>query len=133
MNNCRLFLVGTIVLCLITIGACGVCKNTVDSFKVPNYTVKFIPNNEHYYEGNIFVSVFDENGQKLTGAKVFLYSDVGLISELELATSSMGGFYKEEEKIKVNVTKHGFVDSETEFIVTKSEHGCFVEIRLYKK
>lgn len=110
--------------------SCGTAKKTSAGNNVSNYTVKFVPNSQNMYEGNLIVQVLDSKGQELTGATLFLYSEGKQISELDLNTTSMGVFFKEQKNLTVKATKLGYVDSNTEVITMTPENACFLEIRL---
>ena len=112
--------------------SCGAAKNSTVEKSNSNYTLKFVPNSENEYEGNLIVDVFDSKGLELKGAKVFVYSEGEKISELELSHSK-GVFYKEQNTLIIKVTKDGYFDSKTEIITMNSDKACFIDIRLSKK
>lgn len=123
-------LLGIIILIL---SACSTSKEITNKNDIDSYSVKHIPNNEHYYEGNIIVEVFDLNNQELIGALVTILSDGKKLSELELKTTSMGVFYKEEKNITVLVSMNGYEDVKTSSITISTDKACFITVRLSEK
>lgn len=118
---------------VVILSACGTTKETTNKNDIESYSVKHVPNSENYYEGNIIVEVFDSNNQELTGALVTILSEGKKLSELELKTTSMGVFYKEEKNIIVLVSKDGFTDVKTSSIAMSTDKACFISVRLPEK
>ncbi len=117
----------------IMLEACGTIKEATNESCADCYTVKYIPNSENYYEGNIIVEVLDEQNRELKGALVTILSDDKKLSKLELKNTSKGVFYKEEKNITVLVSKDGFKDVKTSNIAMFDDKACLISVRLPEK
>ena len=126
----RFTLLGILVVIL---SACGTSKEIPHKSGNDNYSVKYVPSSENYYEGNIIVEVYDSNNQELTGAHVTILLDGQKISELELKTTAMGVFYKETQKIIVLVSKEGYSDVKTSNVAMSGDKACVITVRLPEK
>lgn len=134
MSKTKLFYpAALIVAAIFLLASCGTAKNSTKENSITNYTVKFVPNGQNEYEGNIIVTVLDSKGKELIGTKLFIYSENRQISELELTTTSMGVFYEKQKTLSIKATKVGYLDCETEIISMSTDKACFVELKLIKK
>lgn len=122
-----------VVTVMVLLTCCGTAKISNKEKSISNYKVKFVPNEQNDYEGNIIVKVLDSEGEGIVGAKVFIYSEKKQISELTLSTTFVGVFNKQQKNLSIKATKVGYLDCETEIISMSPDNACFIELKMVKK
>lgn len=119
-----------IILSTLTLLSCGVLKKV--NVEQQTIDIKYVANNDNYYEGNLIVKTLNVDGSSLNGTKVSVLSQGKLISELELSTS-MGVFYVQENSIQIKVEKEGFDITKIERITMYNDSACMVNVKLLEK
>ncbi len=113
---------------------CGTANKSTDSVYDPSYTIKFKPNSEVEYEGNLIVKLIDASGNELIGGQIQVLTEEGkLISQLTLSETSLGVFYVEERELIVIASKDNYENASTELVMMSPVDACFVNLKLRKK
>lgn len=120
----------TLFLLLLTLNNCGSTKKK-EKVVYPPFALKYVPQSESDYEGNLVVQVFDEKGQELEGAAIEIHARGNMQAGESLETSIIV-FQQVLMPLKVVALKKGYKTVETNVFAIKKGEVCFVEFHLRK-